>query len=83
TPSTDEQPARPSNAFMLYRTDQHRIMKQNADAPGRESDISKQIGKKWKAEPEEVKKLYKARAAATAAEHKRRYPNYKFTPNRR
>ncbi|KAI0828627.1 hypothetical protein BC628DRAFT_1301445, partial [Trametes gibbosa] len=71
---------RPANAFMLYRIDQHKIIKQGEGAPGRESDISKYVGKKWAEETQAVKNLYKARACAIAAEHKRQWPHYKFMP---
>lgn len=72
---------RPRNAFLIYRS-----CKQEQIAAGVEADhriISRIIGHCWNKLPEEEKNTYREMASQEKAEHMRKYPNYRFTPNAR
>ncbi|KAF8989227.1 putative HMG box protein, partial [Cyathus striatus] len=70
---------RPSNAFILYR----RAMVKQVKAKHGEKplgEISKIIGKMWKAETPEFRKKYAIMAEEEKAEHKVKYPGYRYQP---
>ena len=46
----------------------------------KQADISRLIAATWKIEPDEVKLDYEKRAAIAKAEHKKKYPDYKYNP---
>ncbi|KAI0745113.1 high mobility group box domain-containing protein, partial [Earliella scabrosa] len=74
---------RPPNAWILYRTDrlrEWRSCRSPNEPPMKQADISRLIASKWKHEPEGVKLDYEKRAAIAKAEHKKKYPDYKYNP---
>ena len=74
---------RPPNAWILYRTDRLRQWKASRspnDPPVKQADISRFIADRWKAEDEAIKLEYEKRAAIAKAEHKKRFPDYKYNP---
>lgn len=71
---------RPPNAFMLFRAD---FVKQK-HVPGSiettHSTLSKIIGTCWRALALEEKRVWEHRAKVAKAEHKTKYPHYRFRP---
>ncbi|KAI8340453.1 high mobility group box domain-containing protein, partial [Chlamydoabsidia padenii] len=87
-PSTDsviDQPIkvpRPMNCFLLYRQDkQKEILEKCPGANHR--DISKIISKWWKEATPQEKEPYVKKAALAKLEHARRYPSYKYMPQKK
>ncbi|KAI0716730.1 hypothetical protein C8Q76DRAFT_794992 [Earliella scabrosa] len=78
---------RPPNAFIIYRAERERLIRAQrqaldiADKP-KASDLSKDLGAAWRAEPPEVKEKYRLLAEKAREEHKRDYPDYKYKPCR-
>lgn len=74
---------RPPNAWILYRTDRLREWRETRspnDPPMKQADISRFISTTWKIEPDDIKLDYEKRAAIAKAEHKKKYPDYKYNP---
>ncbi|KDQ52175.1 hypothetical protein JAAARDRAFT_62109 [Jaapia argillacea MUCL 33604] len=71
---------RPPNAFMLFRAE---FVKQK-HVPGSietsHGSLSKIIGNCWRSLPLDEKKVWEKRARAAKAEHKVKYPHYRFRP---
>ncbi|KAK9768238.1 hypothetical protein K7432_001261 [Basidiobolus ranarum] len=83
-PAKAKKAPRPTNAFILFRRENHgRIFQQNPHLSN--NDVSKTLGKEWKALPEFEKEKYRRKAKSLQQEHQEKYPDYKFTPqpNRR
>ncbi|KAK5732033.1 hypothetical protein LTR17_010869 [Elasticomyces elasticus] len=72
---------RPPNAFIIYRKDWHStIVAQN---PGVHNNaISVIIGDKWRGESEEVRDVYKQKAADAKALHELNHPEYQYQPRK-
>ncbi len=82
-PPKPEKIPRPPNAWIIYRTDRLRQWKAQRsphDPPVKQADISRMIGANWKHEPDHIKLEYEKRAAIAKADHKRKYPDYKYNP---
>ncbi|KAB5559850.1 hypothetical protein GE09DRAFT_71119 [Coniochaeta sp. 2T2.1] len=72
---------RPPNAYILYRKDKRHPIERKY--PGiRNNEISVLTGSMWNTESPQVRAEYAAKADALKAEHKRMYPDYKYTPRR-
>ncbi|KAI0743416.1 high mobility group box domain-containing protein, partial [Daedaleopsis nitida] len=74
---------RPPNAWIIYRTDRLHEWRQGRspnDPPVKQADISRLIAATWKVEPDHVKLEYEKRAAIAKAEHRKKYPDYKYNP---
>ncbi|ORX62395.1 hypothetical protein DM01DRAFT_1370270 [Hesseltinella vesiculosa] len=70
---------RPMNCFLLYRNaKQKEILSRCPGANHR--DISKIIAKWWKEIGPEEKDIYQRLALQAKAEHRRKYPDYKYSP---
>ncbi|OBZ68333.1 Silenced mating-type M-specific polypeptide Mc [Grifola frondosa] len=81
--SSSDKPPRPSNAWIIYRSEKQREMKalQDPTKPKRpQAEVSKIIGAMWKAEPDSVKAHYDRLAELEKHEHKKQYPSYRFQP---
>ncbi|KAK3838383.1 MAG: putative HMG box protein, partial [Linnemannia elongata] len=66
---------RPSNSFMIYRKERA------TQYPGLVAPaLSAMIAHDWKHETPDVLEYYAQLAEEAKVEHKRRYPDYKFTP---
>lgn len=68
---------RPCNAFMYYRKDFWREYKASGGGLN-QIEVSRIAGEKWKAVSAEKKAYYEDLAREGAAEHKRKYPEYKY-----
>ncbi|SJX61535.1 probable HMG-box protein Hmg3 [Sporisorium reilianum f. sp. reilianum] len=81
---------RPPNAFILYRSNKMRELKnpkntsvladKGLDKLDYQRQLSKVIGQLWRDESAEVKAIFYEKAQQAAREHKERYPEYRFKP---
>ncbi|KAJ3748432.1 hypothetical protein DFH05DRAFT_1588655 [Lentinula detonsa] len=71
---------RPPNAFMLFRADFVKQKHVPNSIETNHSSLSKIIGSCWRSLPTEEKAIWEKRARAEKAEHKRKYPEYRFRP---
>ncbi|KAI0065932.1 hypothetical protein BV25DRAFT_1789169, partial [Artomyces pyxidatus] len=71
---------RPPNAFMLFRSHMLNSKQIPKDVERRQQHLSRVAGECWNMLPPEEKKKWQAEAARVLAEHKAKYPSYKFTP---
>ncbi|KAF7329500.1 HMG box domain-containing protein [Mycena kentingensis (nom. inval.)] len=71
---------RPPNAFILFRSSFIRTQNVPERVEGNHSQLSKIIGRYWKALPQEEKAKWEDKARAAQAEHRRRYPDWRFRP---
>ncbi|KAG5715216.1 Repressor ROX1 [Termitomyces sp. T112] len=71
---------RPPNAFMLFRADFVRQKHVPGTIETNHGSLSKIIGNCWRALPLEEKKVWEVKAKHAKAEHKARYPDYRFRP---
>ncbi|CAG8498934.1 16087_t:CDS:2 [Gigaspora margarita] len=73
---------RPKNCFMAYR--EHIKEKFLADNPGMNNKVvSIHAANMWNNEPEDVKEYWRERAKQLKLEHKLKYPDYKFKPQKK
>ncbi|KAF7968047.1 hypothetical protein HWV62_32112 [Athelia sp. TMB] len=75
-------PARPPNAWIIYRKTKFRTLPplQPGEPRRAQADVSKLISKMWREEPDAVKAEYERLAEAEKAAHQRMFPGYKFAP---
>ncbi|KAM6503060.1 hypothetical protein JOM56_000003 [Amanita muscaria] len=71
---------RPPNAFMLFRADFVRQKHVPGSIETNHGSLSKIIGNCWRALPLEEKRIWEIKAKHAKAEHKARYPDYRFRP---
>ena len=72
---------RPRNCFIIYRQDKAELIREQL--PGiKNCDISKIVSQFWKNEVVEIKKKYIELAKKEKLEHQKKYPEYKFSPQR-
>ncbi|CAK5278965.1 unnamed protein product [Mycena citricolor] len=71
---------RPPNAFILFRSHFIRTQSVPERVEGNHSVLSKIVGKYWKALQPEERAQWEDRARAAQAEHRRRYPDWRFRP---
>ncbi|KAJ4471546.1 hypothetical protein J3R30DRAFT_1092755 [Lentinula aciculospora] len=71
---------RPPNAFMLFRADFVKQKHVPNSIETNHSSLSKIIGSCWRSLPTEEKAIWEKRARVEKAEHKRKYPEYRFRP---
>ncbi|KAJ6600885.1 high mobility group box domain-containing protein [Mycena sp. CBHHK59/15] len=71
---------RPPNAFILFRSSFIRSQNVPGRVEGNHSTLSKIIGKYWKTLPPDERARWEDRARAAQAEHRRRYPDWRFRP---
>ncbi|KAG6819249.1 hypothetical protein H0H93_013796 [Arthromyces matolae] len=71
---------RPPNAFILFRSSFVRDQKVTNKVEGNHSNLSKIIGKYWKALPKEQRDEWEAKAAQALIDHRKRYPDWRFRP---
>ncbi|KAI0291631.1 hypothetical protein B0F90DRAFT_1775681, partial [Multifurca ochricompacta] len=77
-----QQPPRPPNAWILYRSDKLQQLPPPPEGQPKptQAEVSKIISAQWRLESDEVRALYDQRAEIAKAEHARLYPNYRFAP---
>jgi hypothetical protein len=73
---------RPSNAFILYRSEQLRIFKLNGTKKQTQSELSKVIGVMWKACGATEKEIWEGHAAVVKQKHSLEYPGASPDPPR-
>ncbi|KAJ7039955.1 hypothetical protein C8F04DRAFT_1315040 [Mycena alexandri] len=71
---------RPPNAFMLFRADFVRQKHVPGSIETNHGSLSKIIGNCWRALPLAEKHIWETKAKHAKAEHKLKYPDYKFRP---
>ncbi|KAK2757350.1 hypothetical protein FQN54_004864 [Arachnomyces sp. PD_36] len=72
---------RPPNAFILYRQHYHPVIKEE-HPEYHNNDISVLLGKKWKAETDEVKAHFKDLADKIKRQHAEDHPDYQYAPRK-
>ncbi|KAJ7067529.1 hypothetical protein C8F01DRAFT_1019248, partial [Mycena amicta] len=72
---------RPPNAFILFRSSFIRSQNVPERVEGNNSTLSKIIGKYWHALPPDERAKWEDKARAAQAEHRRRYPDWRFRPS--
>ncbi|KAJ6514291.1 hypothetical protein C8R47DRAFT_569727 [Mycena vitilis] len=71
---------RPPNAFMLFRADFVRQKHVPGSIETNHGSLSKIIGNCWRSLPLPEKHIWETKAKQAKAEHKLKYPDYKFRP---
>ncbi|KAJ7679364.1 hypothetical protein DFH06DRAFT_1078842, partial [Mycena polygramma] len=71
---------RPPNAFILFRSSFIRSQNVPGRVEGNHSTLSKIIGRYWHALPPAERARWEDKARAAQAEHRRRYPDWRFRP---
>eukprot|EP00117_Sycon_ciliatum_P000671 scpid81597/ scgid0785/ Transcription factor SOX-13; SRY (Sex determining region Y)-box 13 len=70
---------RPMNAFMLFALEERKVIARNHPNM-HNSEISKQLGKKWKSKTHEEQAPYREAAGEIRREHQKKHPDYQFKP---
>ncbi|TFK66380.1 hypothetical protein BDN72DRAFT_899899 [Pluteus cervinus] len=71
---------RPPNAFMLFRADFVRQKHVPGSIETNHGSLSKIIGNCWRALPPSERSIWEGKAKKAKADHKQRYPDYRFRP---
>ncbi|KAF9491193.1 hypothetical protein BDN71DRAFT_1453314 [Pleurotus eryngii] len=71
---------RPPNAFILFRSSFIRSQQVPGKVEGNHSTLSKIIGMYWKTLPKEEREQWEQKAVDAQAEHRKRYPDWRFRP---
>ncbi|KAF9515520.1 hypothetical protein BS47DRAFT_1293750, partial [Hydnum rufescens UP504] len=74
---------RPRNPWIIYRSERLAQMKEQMTQEGKlktQASISKDLAYDWAHEPATVKAVYAKKSEIERAEHKLKYPGYKYDP---
>ncbi|CAB4434416.1 unnamed protein product [Rhizophagus irregularis] len=72
---------RPPNAFIIYRREK-KAKHNDVFCKRTEADISKEVGKMWQNEPEDIKDMYYRLAEHAKKKHLEKYSGYRYQPER-
>jgi len=73
---------RPMNAFMVWsQLERRKIIERTPDKHN--AEISKELGRRWKLLPEEVRQPYIDEAERLRLMHQKEYPDYKYKPRKK
>lgn len=73
---------RPRNAFILFRQRYHREVLLELHEMKSNPEVSKELGRRWRALPASEKEHWNTMAKQEKEDHARRYPNYKYAPRK-
>ncbi|GMM38817.1 Rox1 protein [Saccharomycopsis crataegensis] len=81
---TDGQPRipRPRNAFILFRQHHHQAVLDEGNLIKTNPDVSRELGKRWRALPAEEKEYWNKLAEEEKKKHSEKYPGYRYVPRR-
>lgn len=81
---TDGQPRipRPRNAFILFRQRHHQAVLDEGNVIKSNPDVSKELGKRWRALSGEEKEYWNKLAEEEKKKHLEKYPGYRYIPRR-
>lgn len=89
SPGSAEHIPRPRNAFILFRQHLHysifpkdRYMLVTQGSFKTNSEVSREIGKRWRQLPADEKKYWQDLAQKEKEMHKQKYPDYKYAPRK-
>ncbi|GMM56251.1 hypothetical protein DAKH74_028670 [Maudiozyma humilis] len=89
SPGSAEHIPRPRNAFILFRQHLHysifpkdRYMLVTQGSFKTNSEVSREIGKRWRELPADEKKYWQDLALKEKEMHKQKYPDYKYAPRK-
>ncbi|KAF8517021.1 high mobility group box domain-containing protein, partial [Hysterangium stoloniferum] len=71
---------RPPNAFILFRSEFIKSQHVPGDVEANHGNLSKIIGLCWRNLPFAERDVWECKARIAMAEHKAKYPNYRFKP---
>ena len=83
TSEEKSQPPRPNNCFMVFRLSALKSEALPSDALSRQPAISRALGIVWHALPDDRQQLFKEAADVLKEDHKRKYPDYVYQPERK
>lgn len=92
TEQAEQRTPRPSNAWIIYRSQKFRELQQDRDSQARSAStgkprsqavISRIISQMWANETPAIKQEFEALADAKKLEHQRMYPNYRYRPRKK
>jgi hypothetical protein len=81
TKQRDGHIARPPNSFMLYRSAYIPEAKARY-SQHKQQNLSAIVGRSWHMESQKVRQVYEAYAIIERSNHRKAYPNYKFSPRK-
>lgn len=81
---TDNQPRipRPRNAFILFRQHHHQAVLDEGNVIKTNPDVSRELGKRWRALPPAEKEYWNKQAEDEKRRHSEKYPGYRYVPRR-
>lgn len=74
---------RPANSFILFRTDFVKKNPKNGSGSSNQIDLNPDASEAWNALSNFEKSRWKAKALEIVEEHKRKHPNYKYSPTKK
>ncbi|ODV62781.1 Rox1p ASCRUDRAFT_79438 [Ascoidea rubescens DSM 1968] len=73
---------RPRNAFILFRQQYHQSVLDEGNIIRTNPDVSRELGKRWRALPLDQKAYWNKAAEEEKKKHAEKYPGYRYIPRR-
>lgn len=73
---------RPRNAFILFRQEYHQSVLDEGNVIRTNPDVSRELGKRWRALPLDQKAYWNKAAEVEKKRHAEKYPGYRYIPRR-